>query len=207
MGCGLRSGAIGRSRGADSLRESPRELARNFYDARIGGDPIQDREQAFGLRKRTLFQVVFELMKRIIHAQPVVLQPLLEERKVALLLEEAFKDQRELRRRAVQGVVVIGFVYFSALFIAKCLFAEIGNPPVNIEVESGKIVQLARELENPGAYCVAHLERLGIRIFTQLPDIVARRSTFTDLDLDEFGIAALEYTTIGNGGVAGRRER
>src|SRR5437879_3332982 len=96
MVCRLGSGAIGWSRGANSLRKSPRELARHFYDPRICGDPIEDWQQPFGLGKRALSQIVFELTKCIIHAQPVVLQPLLEERKVALLLEEAFKDEREL---------------------------------------------------------------------------------------------------------------
>src|SRR5579864_642360 len=101
MACGLGGGAIRRSSGANSLCKSPRQMARHLYDPRICGNLIENRQQPFGLRKRKLSQVIFELMKRIIHAQPVVLQPLLEDRKVALLLEEAFKNERELLRRTV----------------------------------------------------------------------------------------------------------
>ena len=87
-----------------------------------------------------LAQVVLELMQRVIHSQPVVLQFLLEECKVALLLKEAFEDERQLRRRAIQSVVVMGFVHLSALFIPKGLFAEVGNSPVNVEIDPRKIV-------------------------------------------------------------------
>src|SRR5438270_3616347 len=155
MVCGLGCGVIGWARSANSLRKSPCELACHFYDPRIRADTIEHGQQPFGLRKRPLSQIVFELMKRIIHAQPVVFQSLLQQREVALLLEEAFKDERELLRGAVQRVVITGFVYFSALFIAQSLLAEVGNSPVNIEVDTGKIVQLAGQLENPGSYCVA----------------------------------------------------
>ena len=105
-------------------------------------------------------------MQCVIHPQPVVSQFLLEDCKIALLLKEAFEDERQLRGRAIQGVVVMGFVHLSALFIAEGLFAEVGNSTVNVEFDSCKIVQVARKLESLRSHCVAHLERLRIRILT-----------------------------------------
>jgi hypothetical protein len=60
----------------------------------------------------------------------------------------------------------MGFVYLAAFFISESLLAQIGNSPVNIKVESGKIVQLAGELKNLGSHRVSYFERLRIGILT-----------------------------------------
>src|SRR5580704_12661344 len=99
--CGLGGGALRRCCSADSLCERACELPRHFYHSRIRGNAIQHRQEAFGLRECPLPQIVFELMQCVIHSQAVVLQPLLQQRKIALLLKKALKDERQLLRRAV----------------------------------------------------------------------------------------------------------
>src|SRR5690349_6532055 len=85
-------------RGANALCQSACAAARHIDEAGIRSDRIEHRQQTLRLRQNALIEVHFELTDRVVHAQVIIFQPVLQQIVVLELLGQAFENRLQLSR-------------------------------------------------------------------------------------------------------------
>src|SRR5215469_9198160 len=135
----------------DSLCQRSRSLPRDVHESIVTRDLVEYRQHALWLRQHSLAYVRIELQKRIVYAQAVVLHPPLQQFDQLLLARQALADLQQLRRRGIHRVIESHFVNFSAALPSKCLFTEVRNLAMYVQILPAEVIQLPNELKNLGA--------------------------------------------------------
>src|SRR5690349_24518658 len=77
---------------ADALCQGTSPLAANFYKTRISGNLIERGESALRFRQQLVVEVRFELQKRVVDSEAVVLHAPFEQADEFLLAGESFEN-------------------------------------------------------------------------------------------------------------------
>ena len=173
-------------------------LAGYFDHAVVGGNLVEEGEEAGGLWEDALGEVGFELEEGVVDAEAVVLNAALEEVGEFLLARQALANLEKLGGFGVDRVVEGDLTVIGGLFPTKSLFAEVGNFAVNVEIQALEVMELCDQLEDFGAKGLPDLKWRGTGVFVELADFVGGGlGILIDLDLDEFRAAGFEDAAVG----------
>ena len=194
---------------ADPLGEGAGALAGYIDEAVVGGDLVEEGEEALGFGEDTLGEVGVEFEEGVVDAETVVFDAALKDLDELLLAGQAFADLQEVGGCGVYGVVEGDFMGFGATLQTEGFFAEVGNFAVDVEFDVVEVVQLGDELEDLLAEGGTDFKGSGAGVFVELADFVGGFvGVFVDFDFDEFGSAGFEDAPVGeDGGTGGSSER
>lgn len=170
--------------GANSAGEGARAIASDIDVLCIAGKLIKQGQEALRLGKLLIVVIRLNLQQGVIHAEAIVAHGPLEIGKIGFLAGKSLESREELHGRGIKRVVKSGFVIFRAFVVTKSLFAKVGQPLVNFEVDALKIVQFPGKIEYFLRERRIDFEWLRAGIVIELANVVNARAILLYLDFD-----------------------
>ncbi len=184
------------ARVSDTLRKRASARTGDFQEVRIRGDLIEHWQKAFGFGQEAMVHVRFESHQGVIDSEAIILGLALQQNEVFLLSGQPFEDFHELGGRGIESVIKRGLVHLRAILILESFLAEICNFLLDVDVGDCKVIERAGQSKDSFHHGGPHFERLGIRIFVKLADVVSGFPLVVDFDFNEFGSAAFENSAV-----------
>jgi hypothetical protein len=97
-------------------------------------------------------------------------------------------------------------MYFRTLFIAKRFVTQVCNAPMNIEIGSAKIIEIAGQGKDFQTQRVPYFKGLWVGFLAELANVKSAFSGLRDLNFRKFGYASFEDFSVGDDGVLIRRD-
>ena len=181
----------------DLFGQGTGSLAGDVNHAVVGGDLVEEGEEAGWLGEDPLGEVGFELQESIVDAEAVVLDASLEQFGQFLLPGQSLTDLEKLSGVGIHCVIEGDLVVVPTLFPTEVFFTKVSDLAVNVEVQPLEVMQPGDQLEDLGAKGRSDLKRGGTWIFVELADLVGRIvGVLMDFYLNEFGRAGFENAAV-----------